>query len=596
MLQPLYGKIKKRRIIVYDLEWVPGSHPERAAAIGMSPAELRLVGVYDGKRYRYYTEIQSFLRGELTRSNRDAWFYAHSGGRHDIQFILDYLINHGPSNVETNAFFTANAASIVSIKRGRDKWYLLDSFFLIRQSLRKIGQWVGDEKGGADNDISIFYAPLAELIPYNEKDCVILWKAITQFQAELNKLGGQLRFTLASSALDLFRRRFLHRTIPNSRSVNEVARRAYVASRVEVFSKHVKDAAYYDINSSFPYAMTLPAPGKLIERRRSSPKQGSIYLADARITIPPCDVPPLPYRSHKNHIFFPHGTWRGWFSNVDLELLEECGGRIESIASYMVFEPFGDLSEYATIIYEMRRNSKSEAEKVVLKFLLNSLYGKFAESEEKQQYIINPAPSFFSNNRERPDNETDGWVRVRPNVYALNLKREIAHAHVPIATHITAIARARLFGFMAQSSKVHYCDTDGFSVPSDQTYADSDALGALKFEKPIKEGFFEAPKLYAYTEDGSEWVIRAKGFPRITGDDGEERPLGISDFHSLRNHENLRVDRWIGVRQALKSHSTTPRNIEQLKTFRGIVTPKRCFDESGESRPWSIDEVLELES
>lgn len=85
----------------------------------------------------------------------------------------------------------------------------------------------------------IYYAPMPILKKYNEVDCRILWKGVDRLQEEL-ELGGELKMTIASCAMRLFRSQFLKREIKTDVKVNRVTREAYVASRVEVF-KHKLD-------------------------------------------------------------------------------------------------------------------------------------------------------------------------------------------------------------------------------------------------------------------------------------------------------------------------------------------------------------------
>ena len=74
------------------------------------------------------------------------------------------------------------------------------------------------------------------LIGYNKTDCEILWKAIDQFEKEIFALGGQLQQTIASTAMTLFRRKYLQRDIYTSEKLNEISQESYFASRVEVIS------------------------------------------------------------------------------------------------------------------------------------------------------------------------------------------------------------------------------------------------------------------------------------------------------------------------------------------------------------------------
>jgi len=397
MLTILRKKRQVRDFLTYDLEWIPGS------------LEVRMCGVYDGEQYRCYRSIDAFLHGELTHKNRGKWFYAHAGGLADIQFVFERIVeinSRDPSNppYTVNASFSGSSAIIVKISRGRHTWIFVDSYWLLRDKLSNIGKWVGLDKGGLeeeegldDEDFDKFKeekrrwfaeVPFDELRDYNERDCIILWRAINEFQIVLLELGGQLQMTLASSAMQLFRRKYLHRDINVGAYANHCSRDSYFASRVEVFQSKVKNSFYYDINSSFPYAMTFPCPGEYLGSYQKMPDHG-IYIADVSVSVPMANITPVPIRLG-GRVFFPSGTWRSWLTSVDIELLLQEGGRIEKCHEVLRFDEFNDLSLYCTDLYTRRKNSTNEFEKIVYKLLLNCLYGKFAESPYKSQLMINP--------------------------------------------------------------------------------------------------------------------------------------------------------------------------------------------------------------
>lgn len=469
---------------------------------------------------------------------------------------------------------------------------------MIRQPLREIGKWVGADKGGEAGSTDVFYGPLPELITYNERDCRILYDAIRLFETSILKIGGQLQKTIASTALDVFKRVFLKEEIRTDESVNLIAREAYCASRVEVFETSCTHADYYDVNSSFPYAMTFPAPGNLARISRRA-KEGELALVQATVSIPPMAIPPAPYRNKLDgRVYFPVGKWKSWFSNVDIELIERTGGRIEKVHEVRVFDPFYGLKDYATTIYEWRKNSQNDAEKVVLKFLLNSLYGKFGEGSQKQKVVINPDKAFF----QIPERQPGGLGRemLMPGVHALVESKEIPHAHVPLSVHITAIARRVLTDYLRESKRVYYCDTDGFAVPETMYYPTSNKLGGLKLEKHVYEARFLAPKLYAYRSDEDKpWTVRGKGFSRVrdydprTGeklDTGNTHTLNYEDFKFLQEHKDLHLEQFARLRTLWKSGDTSPRELDLRKTWRGTVRTKRRMLAEG-SEPWNVKEI-----
>jgi hypothetical protein len=214
--------------------------------------EVRLAGVYNpAKGYRWYRSVKDFLDYELTSENSGSWFFAHAGGLADINFLFECLVQDMTYSIE--ASFSGSSAVIVRIRRGKRTWFFIDSLWLIKGSLADIGKKLGYTKG----DLKDFEgASLEELIEYNERDCVVLYKALWEFHVRIMELGGQLQMTLASCSMFLFRKKYLQRRISTSQAVNRIARKAYFASRVEPFVRECENAYYYDINSSFPYSRT----------------------------------------------------------------------------------------------------------------------------------------------------------------------------------------------------------------------------------------------------------------------------------------------------------------------------------------------------
>lgn len=585
---PLLAKAKKRRIQVYDLEWVPGD-TKKALEHGMKPLELRIIGTFDGKCYRWFRTVPEFLRAVCTPESSGTWFYAHAGGLADMVFLLEYLVDNPRKGLTIRCSFSGSSAIIVRLDWGRHHWYFIDSYWLIRQPLREIGKWLGMQKGGKADETEHFYAPLSELRDYNEQDNRVLYTAIRTFEGSILDLGGELQKTVASTALNLFRRRFMKSRINTDEYVNECARLAYHASRVEVFEPRCADSDYYDVNSSFPYAMTFDAPGN-VDRFCRRLKPGELGISRARVKIPECEVPPAPYRGKDKRVYFPTGSWETWFSNTDLELIEARGGKVQKIHESIAFEPFSDLKDYAQTIYDWRKSSKDEALRVVLKFLLNSLYGKFGEGRQKQKVVINPGAEFF----EIPEREPGGLGRelLIPGVHAVVEDRDIPHAHVPIAMHITAVARRVLYDYIAEAPKVYYCDTDGFAVPAYSKLPTSPELGGLKLEKHIFRAEWAAPKLYAYQEEeGGAWTVKGKGFSRVKDQEtGKTRKMGYEDFRQLLEHKDLYLEQFGRLRALWRDGETKPRERIVGKTYVGEVRPKRA-PQGQTTRPWKVSEL-----
>lgn len=597
-LAPVTSARKIRSFTVYDLEWVPGT------------LEVRLVGVFDGERYRCYSSVRDFILDQFTHANRGRWFYAHAGGLADAQFILhDLLTTLKGHGFQVEAAFSGSAAIIISVSRGKHTWHLVDSYWLLRDKLSKIAKWIGMEKGGGgfeeetkdpdEEGISEYeyskriearrdwYAttPFANLKRYNERDCFILWEAIHQTQLMILEEGGQLQFTLASTGMNLFRRKHLKSTIDTSEGINNIAREAYTASRVENIQAHIDDGFYYDVNSSFPYSMTFPQPGNYLGLTNTIPDD-DMYLARVKVTVRDCFLPPLPLRM-KNRLFFPTGTWEGVYNGVDLQLLEAQGGRIEKVYEVHRFEPFDDLKHYVTEFYEKKSNAKSTFERIFYKLVLNTIYGKFAESPNKQSMMFDPKVI-----------DRDTMQMLMPGVWLAEKIVPVPHVHVPISAHITSLSRKILFDLMSSCQEVHYCDTDGFSTTEILT-TDEKKLGALKLEKVITKeqggADYIAAKLYRMNGQ----VFKGKGFTR----------LSANRFAQILEGEAIDVERMTRIKELYKKGLSKPEEIKTTKTmrFRAMNShaftlngknkcslPKRAQYPDGTSRPWQVEELKEM--
>lgn len=616
-LMPLTSETKKREFLVYDMEWVPGTY------------ELRCIGVYDGNRYRWYSSVRSFFENELTKDNRHRWFFAHSGGRADLLQMVEAFAED--EKWEVDACMGGGSAFITTAKRhwftGRCArgdhrncwtWTFVDSFWLFRTSLKKIGKAIGMDKGGIDVDeedddekIRNWYATvsLKELIDYNEQDCKILWHAIAQFQDLMLSLGSQLKMTIASNGMELFRRSYLKSPIKISETINRKSREAYAASRVEVYQREAHNGYAFDINSSFPYAMTFDAPGSAVRTRKGKiPDNHDLYIAEATVTVPDMYLPPLAFRRGAR-LFFPTGTWTSWFTGVDLQLLEKVGGKIDWVGECTEFERRTDMSDYASDLYERRRKATEEFEKVFYKYLMNALYGKFGETEDKESLLIHPDAETTTRLqrelREAEDIYQTGGIpdfdapdMLGPGLWAVYRRVDLKHNHNPIAAHITAIARRTIYEYLSQplneGGEIHYCDTDSLSTNL-KLWEDSDELGKLKLEDEFKHAIYLAPKVYRREvskknkqtgETEYDLKHKAKGF-RL----GRTKKTQAERFQKLIEEQELDIIRSATLKEMMRKRTLRPHDVSTKKGIKQVSMPKRKEIEGGKTLPWTVDEL-----
>lgn len=580
-LVPRPPRQSRKRFSTFDLEWWPGT------------MKFRICGVYDERKgYRHYSSISSFLERELIPENYGTTFFAHNGGKSDMHFIFDELSRSGLAQhrFEVEAAFNGASAFLVTLAERdepKKKFTFSDTLFLLKARLKKIGEWLGYPKGEMDfNDENVSFA---ELRMYNERDCELLYKAVAQLEAELFSMGGEFKATLASSAMALFTTRYLKQVLPTDHATNLYSRKAYYASRVEVFTRQCEEAKYVDVNSSFPWSMKKTLPGRYIRTTRTmreKPKGAKCYIADATVSVKDCYLPPLPLRDGEERILFPVGTWRASFTDVDLRLCESEGHEIVAIHSVDWFEGFSALSDYVDDIYEKKATSTG-FKREVYKLLLNALYGKFAEGDTKRKLL------FFPLRNECPHkvkHEGNSCIEmIAPGIYTREDYKPLQHVHVPISAAVTAWSRALLYGYMKRvpfehGGRLYYSDTDSivYSDPAGGPKADmplGDEVGLLKLEYEVKEGSFAAPKLYMI-EAGGKIVVRSKGFSALDG----------TAYKQLCAGEFVTVRRMSSIKENVRSGDMSPREICVPKQARFLKT-KRADLPGGETRPWNVTEL-----
>lgn len=605
---------QRRKVTTYDLEWYPESYI------------LRLVGVYDEIwGYRKYLTIKDFIENELVQETNNRLYYAHAGGLADINFVLEYLKDCLEYHIE--ALFSGSSAFIVTVTKGKYKWTFVDSYWLLRSPLKKIGKTLGFHKLDC-----AFDAPLEELILYNERDCVLLHKAIKSFEQELLDLGGELQLTIASCALNLFRRKFLKQNITTSVAINEIAYKCYYASRVEDSIRNGTFLLYNDINSSFPHSMTKPLPGEYIKHSHNLDLT-KLCITNVIVDVPDMDFPPLPIRL-EGRIFFPTGTWNGWYTGEDLKLLIKCGGTIRKVFDVYYFKPFFDMSDYAKEIFKLKEAANDDPfRRKVYKELLVSLYGKLAERGDRKQIYFNMSKKiwdFMEKEMKEWGNgefEDKPWDRMGPGIWARNIETLVAHAHVPIPAYVTSYSRRLLYEYMSKVEVHYYCDTDGFACDpcndeskklaikariiieqlekEEKKNPDSKKcillekkkkqiilelehleeiytglnfgtkLGQLKMEKVIGKGMFLSPKFYRMDS-----YIKTKGFPKLSD----------IEFEMLIAGDRIHFHRMKRVKESIRKGDMRPHDILVLKGLNNVVK-KRKFKRDGTSRPWHISEI-----
>ena len=595
-LKPLTGPVKRKRFVVYDIE----SKADNTDRAGFTRPFL--TGFYDGAEYVSFRDVNTnapwqkrhfllggtidrFMRHVLTPEYEGATIYAHNGGNFDHLFILAWLKQH-QDEFEFTITPVQSTIQQLEVRRRRApyktggkskkkiiKWTFLDSLKLLPMGLDKAAKTFG-LAGKVEMDLH-----LPENDPrweeYLRQDCLQLYEVLVRaFDMIENRLGGEVGMTAPSTSMKLFRRKYLGRNgaprrlprhahfpgctgFTSNASGQEVEclgcahdwiRRSYYGGRTEIFEHYGENLHYYDINSSYVAAMAegMPVGDRMISDTLDwRMMETCVGFCECEVWIPTdCVLPPLPHRAENGKLVFPTGYFSGVWNTEELALLfdPQVKGQIISVKQTIWF---GRKKVFDTMVQELwglrdkSRPDFDEGLSALAKLLGNSLYGKFAMKEERQQIVMachqGPGVCFLCSAIVEDDKEVcsecAGAKPANPRMES-EVWYQTKHVSAPyiipqISAHITTLARIRIWKFMQQAlalgGKLYYSDTD--SIITDVVLPSSGALGALKDEYPgeLLRGAYIQPKVYMI-----EKMAPVTGHPAEAGQVAALEPVAVS--------------------------------------------------------------------
>jgi len=514
---------------------------------------LLVIGVFDGDHYYHFRNVGDFLDHILSDRYRAFRWFAHFGGRYDLNFVFDFIRTRNDCDVT----FHCSGSMVIQMKirRGAVTATLCDSYRLLQASLRDLTKAFNVKHAKTEIDFhTMTYS--RELLEYNEQDCRGLYEVLDAFFEET----GLRSETFATHALRLWRKDFLKENIWKPRQeILDFIRTGYHGGRVEVFRRQADHCYAYDVNSMYPYVMLQPMPVEYVGESTQLTDsyfgflECSVKLPDSRFYIPP-----LPMRLEK--LFFPTGTLRAVWSSEELIEAENRGAQIQTIHKGYYFKVRDIFKGYIEKLYALKQKA-SEPTRTIAKLLMNALYGKFGQNPKKKVYMTERNAPDGSIPILNPDGRPSGFAyfeRVSRQSYLL--------PH--LAAAVTSKARIHLMRKLTDTT--YYCDTD--SVFTSESMETSKRLGEWSM---VGEGNvrFIQPKLYKFN---GTW--KAKGLNR---EESIDAFVDGSPNHVMRSKS---------IKEALNDGSAACQSVHVEKLLRE-TRPKRAWV-GDDTRPWDIKELL----
>lgn len=453
-----------------------------------------VAGAFDGETYWHARALSRFLESLAANGHARVW-YAHFGGQFDFLFFLQAMLRH--RSVWRLRGLIPRGSRLLSmdvehLESGRVLTFR-DSGALLPFSLRRLAEQFGVAHQKLEIDYSKITRVTPELLTYLEHDCRGLHEILTRYAADPLIARAGMRSTMASQALAVFRTTIQAPIPALTPAMDGRIRPAYAGGRVEIFRPYFRGPGKlhcYDVNSLYPAVMLAAerVPGRFLEVEPfPRPDYSRLGFFEGEVEVrPDVDLPVLWTRGKK--FLFPTGHLSGIWPAVEIQRASELG-QIRA-ARWRRFYSFGDLGSvfraYISELYERRRNATSDVERVIVKLLMNSLYGRLGLRRDREGLALDDGQLGVT-----PDWE----IRLGGNTFrfAREPKEIQTFSNVAIAAWITALARLKLHDHL-RAGGVYYCDTD--SLFTTKTLPTSDALGALKLEYSVAEACFLLPKTY----------------------------------------------------------------------------------------------------
>jgi hypothetical protein len=485
------------------------------------------VEIFDHRKEREFAARLLTLTGEV---------YAHNGGRFDHLWLLDAAYRFG---LNRHAHVMENSTGIIYLDFGTVKF--LDSYRLFPLSLRKLTNGAkrslsdlckcGKDCGGYCAITRAMPAPIrARVTDYLIADVRELWDALGHFQRVASECGISLGITIGGTAWKSASKELGLDPQPYDDNVNQwrFVRQGYFGGRVELFRTQAAQGYQYDVNSMYPAKIaTVPLPldfkGKVFGRAASAAYSNSIPgIYRASVTVPDYFIPPLPYRSEKGRILYPTGKICGTWALPELEYAESLGARVEYVSEAAIFKRSAIIFEpWVTRLFNVRmKYGKDSREGAWLKWILNSLTGKFGTKVTQRSYFIDPC--FNKNCKLKECRKTSGHGLnccgnpATSRVWYSEFERIQHCAHVEWAAYLTAHARITLHKGLTEGNQddAIYCDTDSVFAKCERRNNVGNGLGQWHFEGRFDNFVALAPKVYFYhlcTKQSP--TLKAKGIP-----------------------------------------------------------------------------------
>lgn len=647
-LEPLTGEAKPKEVIAFDCEtW---GKKNRFVVGTISYQHETIV----------HTDPHAMLEELGGYENRNKLTYATN--LHFDAFTLFNEVAGAHSIPEGWEAFDNGSKLIFCKRRVNDKWiYLLDSLNLFPLGVYDLGTILGKvakSYARLQSGMQNYYAAgkleapsimgkkpreklssqeLEALITYCKADAEVTRKFMEWSTREIVSLGAKVKLTAASTAMDLYRRRFLPSTIPQPSWESMIdARHSYYGGRTEDYLKGNVGAGFEnDITAMYPSVMEeslFPMTDPQGMMKDSAPTDHCLEDEGfTKLTLtsptdkdsPEYQYPALPHRG-KDHLLFPVGKLTGVWTNPQIRYAISLGWEPEKIEwSYHTDRTFRPFEDYVKNLMNLRlkylcpgceasdltgipcwqagrKCVNAHATEEVIKLFLNGLYGKFAqnflteEEGSEAKLLVKKGGGSFKPMAEASPEELSYTMEHHPEY----LEKGVCLSTNPpslkpfmnpiLASYVTSGAQCKINEHQVKATKhgvrVFYTDTDSLLTNKRLPWAvKGKELGKLQEASEFEELIIVGPKAKLVKEKDGKQKATYKGVPgkswivenEDTMDSRSVQPR--KDIFAGMVGDQLKVNytRMAKAREAIHLGFSPNEMLQVTKEFQPFTNPKR---------------------
>jgi len=460
----------------------------------------------------------------ITKSKGTSFIYAHNQ-HFDFNIVKGFVMLY-EYGFEINFVVLESGTFIITATNRTERKTLvfLDTFNYFKTSVEQMGEMLNLPKG----KINFETCSMEELKTYCKRDVEIIEEIMLRWNEFIliNELGVS-QYTIASQAFAAFRHKYMEHDIyiHNTIEAIKLEQNSYRGGRTEAFHiGELENVIVVDVNSLYPFIMKNNMfPSKLIGHSNDLTEKTLLYLLkQGFLVIAECEIETsynLIGIRYNDKLIFPIGRFEATLTNPELFLLLQNGGKIHNVKEISWYKPEPIFEKYVDELYKKRLEYQKENNftfQNMVKYLLNSLYGKFGQKERE---LIKLGDTEIEDVfREQIYDLTTG---ERYTVYAFGgsiwrqriTDEESLNSFTAIASYVTAYARTYLHLLMQIPDTVYYCDTDSLMVSDTEVpkfgHLLGKDLGQLKEEYEGKKCYIFGAKDY-WIDD----IVKRKGIKR----------------------------------------------------------------------------------